>query len=149
MRPFIVKDQAYLVPRKSVFNKIIGDSQLELEFADFLEQCPDVISYAKNYMGINFKLDYVNADGDISNYMPDFFVRSTDGKTYVIEIKGNADLDVPSKMARLIEWIKDINAIKQKNFFDYIYVPQDEFEKYANDMKTFEQLTKTCREYKG
>ena len=36
-RPFMTKEQPYLVPGKSVFNRIIGDSQLELEFARFLE----------------------------------------------------------------------------------------------------------------
>ncbi|MDP2106453.1 MAG: DEAD/DEAH box helicase family protein, partial [Desulfobulbaceae bacterium] len=56
-RPFVVKEQGYIVPRKSVFNKIIGDSGLELEFAGFLENCEDVISYVKNYMAVNFRLD--------------------------------------------------------------------------------------------
>ena len=66
-RPFMVKDQGYIVPKKSVFNRVIGDSHLELEFASFLEDCPDVVSYAKNYFAVNFKLDYVNADGNVSN----------------------------------------------------------------------------------
>ena len=48
-RPFVVRDQGYLIPKKSVFNRVIGDSQLELQFANFLEDCPDVVSYAKNY----------------------------------------------------------------------------------------------------
>jgi len=67
-RPFVAKDQGYLIPKKSVFNKIIGDSHFELLFARFLEDCPDVVSFAKNYLAVHFKLDYVNADGDISNY---------------------------------------------------------------------------------
>ena len=71
----MVKDQEHLVPTKSVFNIITGDSHLELEFAAFLEECPEVTSYAKNYYGVHFKLDYVNADGDISNYYPDFIVK--------------------------------------------------------------------------
>ncbi|GEM_PF-2703602 len=29
-RPFVVKDQAYLIPKKCVFNRVIGDSPLEL-----------------------------------------------------------------------------------------------------------------------
>ena len=37
VRPFVAKDQAYIVPKKSVFNRIIGDSKLELLFAGFLE----------------------------------------------------------------------------------------------------------------
>ena len=31
-RPFVAKEQGYLVPKKSVFNRIIGDSHLELVF---------------------------------------------------------------------------------------------------------------------
>jgi type III restriction enzyme len=51
-RPFVVKDQGYVVPNKSVFNRVIGDSHLELQFAGFLEHCPDVVSYAKNYLAV-------------------------------------------------------------------------------------------------
>jgi len=36
-RPFVVKDQGFLVPQKSLFNKIIGDSQLELLLLHFLK----------------------------------------------------------------------------------------------------------------
>ena len=82
-RPFVTKDQEYLVPKKSVFNRIIGDSHLELRFASFLEECSDVVSYAKNYMAVHFKLDYVNADGNISNYYPDFLVKLSDGRVVV------------------------------------------------------------------
>ena len=49
-RPFVVKDQGYLIPKKSVFNRVIGDSHLELQFAGFLEDCPDVVSYAKKLL---------------------------------------------------------------------------------------------------
>ena len=69
-RPFMVKEQESLIPQKSVFNRITGDSHFELEFAAFLENCSDVVSYVKNYPGVHFKLDYINADGDISNYYP-------------------------------------------------------------------------------
>jgi type III restriction enzyme len=65
-RPFVAKDQGYLIPKKRIFSRIIGDSPLELRFARFLEDCDDVVSYAKNYLVVHFKLDYVNAHGDIS-----------------------------------------------------------------------------------
>src|SRR5208337_5118205 len=79
-RPFVAKDQGYLVPKKSVFNRIIGDSQFELLFARFLEDCEDVVSYAKNYFAVHFKLDYVKADGSIADYYPDFVVKLGDGR---------------------------------------------------------------------
>lgn len=56
-RPFMAQQQESLIPKKSVFNRIIGDSHFELEFAAFLEECTDVLAYAKNYLAINFKLD--------------------------------------------------------------------------------------------
>ena len=90
-RPFVVKNQGYMMPKKSVFNRIIGDSGFELQFADFLEQCSDVVSYAKNYLAVNFKLDYVKADGDISNYYPDFIVKLTDCRVVIVETKGQQD----------------------------------------------------------
>ena len=105
----MVKEQEYLVPQKSVFNRITGDSHFELEFAAFLENCPDVISYVKNEFSVHFKLDYINADGDISNYYPDFVVKLTNGNVVVVETKGREDLDVPLKMQRLSQWCEDVN----------------------------------------
>src|SRR3989338_5502023 len=70
VRPFVVKGQGYLIPKKSVFNKIIGDSHLELEFASFLEECEDVVSYVKNYFAVHFKIDYKNASGAIQTSTP-------------------------------------------------------------------------------
>ena len=32
------------------------------------------VSPYPNYLAVRFKLDYINADGDISNYYPDFLV---------------------------------------------------------------------------
>ncbi len=59
------KDQGYIVPKRSAFNRIIGDNNLELQFASFLEGCEDIVSYVKNYFAIHFKIDYKNTDGSI------------------------------------------------------------------------------------
>jgi type III restriction enzyme len=137
-RPFVVKDQGYLIPQKSVFNRIIGDSHFELVFAGFLDKCGDIISYAKNYLAVNFKLDYVNADGDISNYYPDFLVKRPGNKVVIVETKGQVDLDVPLKVARLKQWCEDINAAQQEIVFDFVFVDQEGFEKYQP--KNFQEL---------
>lgn len=129
-RPFVAKDQGYLIPKKSIFNKIIGDSDFELLFARFLEDCDDVISYAKNYMAVHFKLDYVNADGDISNYYPDFIVKLSPEEHCIVETKGLADLDVPLKMARLKQWCEDINREQSAVMYRFVFVDQASFEKY-------------------
>jgi type III restriction enzyme len=86
-RPFVAKDQGYLVPQKSVFNKIIGDSHFELEFASFMEKCDDVISYVKNYFAVHFRIDYKNADESISDFYPDFIVKLSPKEIWVVETK--------------------------------------------------------------
>ena len=145
-RPFVAKNQGYLIPKKSIFNKVIGDSHLELRFARFLDDCEDVISFAKNYLAVHFNLDYVNSDGDISNYYPDFLVKTSARHVYVVETKGLEDLDVPLKMTRLKQWCEDINKAQSKVEFDYVFVDQAGFDKYTP--KSFKQLVDTFREYK-
>jgi type III restriction enzyme len=145
-RPFVAKDQGYLVPKKSVFNRIIGDNQLELQFANFLEGCDDVVSFAKNYMAVHFKVDYVNADGDISNYYPDFMVKLSDKRIVIVETKGREDLDVPLKMARLRQWCEDVNRVQTVVDYDFVYVDEESFEKYKPT--SFRQLLEGFKEYK-
>ena len=137
-RPFVVKDQTYMVPKKSVFNKITGDSHFELEFASFLENSPDVVSYAKNYYAVHFKLDYVTADGDIANYYPDFLVKLADGRVIVAETKGREDLDVPPKINRLRQWCEDVNRTNSGVAYDFVYVDAEGFDKYQP--RTFREL---------
>jgi len=145
-RPFVAKDQGYLIPKKSVFNRIIGDSRFELLFARFLEDCDDVVSYAKNYLAVHFKLDYVKADGDISNYYPDFLVKLSATRIVIVETKGQEDLDVPLKMERLKQWCEDINRVQTEVKYDFAYVDQESFDKF--NPKTFRQLIDGFREYK-
>jgi type III restriction enzyme len=146
-RPFVAKDQGYLIPRKSVFNRIIGDSRFELLFARFLEDCDDVISYGKNYLAVHFKLDFVNADGDISNYYPDFFVKLSSKQVFVVETKGQEELDVPLKMERLRQWCADINRVQSDVMYDFVYVDEASFDKYKP--ATFRQLVDGFQEFKN
>ncbi len=88
----------------------------------------------------------MNADGDISDYYPDFLVRMTDGRIIVVETKGREDLDVPLKMRRLRQWCEDINTVQSDLLYDFVFVDQESFEKYAP--KSFASLLAGFREYK-
>lgn len=145
-RPFVVKDQGYIVPKKSIFNKIIGDSRFELEFSNFLDNSDDVLAFAKNFLAVHFKLDYVNSDGDISNYYPDFFVKTSADEMYIVETKGQEDLDDPLKIERLKQWCIDINKLQNDVKYDFVYVDQENFEKYKP--ASFSDLVKSFRQYK-
>jgi type III restriction enzyme len=155
MRPFVVKDQKHLTAKKSVFNKIVGDSVLELRFAQFLERCPDVVSYAKNYFALNFKIDYIDALGNIANYYPDFIVKLSETKVYVVETKGLEDLDDPLKVKRLKQWCADVNASHSNVEFDFVYVDQETFDQLTgqvpgsqSELATFMDLVSLFTQYK-
>ncbi len=145
-RPFVVKQQKYVDPQKSVFNKIIGDSPLELDFAEFLGQCGDIISYAKNYFAVGFRLDYVNARGDVTHYFSDFLVKKSPNEIYIIETKGREELSVPQKMERLKQWCEDVNSLQDTVRYDFVYVDEDGFEKYHP--RSFGDLVAGFRSYK-
>ena len=144
-RPFVVKDQGYLVPKKSVFNRIIGDLGFELKFASFLEDAADVKSFAKNFLAVNFKLDYVNADGGISNYTPDFIVKDADGTVTIIETKGLEELALPLKMARLKQWCEDVNALQDETVFTFAYVDEQSFRRHSP--RSFADIRSSFTEY--
>jgi type III restriction enzyme len=145
-RPFVVKDQGYVVSKRSVFNRIIGDSRFELEFASFLEDCPDIVSYAKNYLAVHFQLDYVTSDGNIANYYPDFIVKVSDAETVIVETKGLEDVEVAPKMARLRQWCEDINRAQAKVIYDYVYVDDASFRDFRP--KSFKALMEGFKEFK-
>lgn len=145
-RPFVVKDQGYLLPKKSVFNRIVGDSHLELVFARFLEDATDVKSFTKNFHAVNFRLDYINANGEISSYIPDFIVKSDNGDIFIVETKGLENLDDPLKIARLRQWCNDVNKLQENVKFDFVYVDEESFQKYRPT--SLSELVSSFKQYK-
>ncbi len=155
MRPFRTENRPFLAARKSIFNRIVGEVRsggLELSFAAFLESAPDVLAFAKNYLAVGFKLDYVRADGDLSNYIPDFLVRTADGTVWIVETKGRAELDLPQRMARLRQWCADATVASAAQAdgrairYDFVFVDQTGFEKHPPT--TFAGLAAAFTEYK-
>ena len=109
-----------------------------MEFADFLERCEDILSFAKNYFEIHFKIDYKNSDGSIAYYYPDFFVKKDSKIVYIIETKGREDLDDSLKIERLKQWCDDATDRQTKIEYRMLYVKQEEFEK--NKYNNFKEL---------
>ena len=145
-KPKIAENQPFIVPKKSVFNKIIGDNPFELEFASFLEsRFDDVVSYAKNTMGeggINFKIEYQAQDGNIREYYPDFFVKTNDKTFYIVETKGREDLDDIRKIQRLFVWCKDINTAQKDYTYSPVCIKQGKWDDIKNDFKSFAEVVK-------
>ena len=146
-RPFVAKEQGYLVPKKSVFNRIIGDSGFELRFASFLDECerhrflrartisPWVSSWITSMPTATFPITTRT-----------FSSRSTSEEIFIVETKGREDLDVPLKMARLKQWCEDINRAQSDVRYDFVYVDEEGFKKYRP--ATFADVVRGFREYK-
>ena len=151
MRPFRTEWRQHLPAEKCIFNRIVGEPNsgaFELRFAAFLEDAADVQAFAKNYLAVGFKLDYVKANGDLSNYTPDFIVRTTDRKIWIVETKGRAELDLPQKMARLKQWCAEATAAEENGqSYDFVFVDQTGFE--AHLPKTLAALVASFTEYKA
>ena len=152
-RPFRTENRPYLSPRKSLFSKIVGEPHaggFELTFARFLDDAPDVAAFAKNYLAVGFKIDYVKADGDLSNYVPDFIVKTNDGTVWIVETKGREEIDLPRKMTRLRQWCEDVTRASRTEGgpeYRFVYVDQKGFEAHAAGH--FAALIQMFRDYQS
>ena len=155
-RPFRTDYRQHVVPKKSLFNKIVGEPRagnFELRFAYFLEAAPDVSAFAKNYLAVGFKLDYVRANGDLANYYTDFIVRTADATVWLVETKGREELDLPQKMARLKQWCADATAAESAEGhepgrrYGFVYVDQAGFEQHRPT--TFAALAASFTDYQS
>jgi type III restriction enzyme len=160
MRPFRTEYRAHLAATKSIFKKVVGEPNsggFELRFAAFLEDANDVNAFAKNYLAVGFKHDYVKASGDLANYVPDFIVRTMDGRIWLVETKGRAELDLPQKMGRLKQWCADATAAENADGgspgqqYDCVFVDQSPFGKWFQNqgLKSFAALVTSFNDYKG
>jgi type III restriction enzyme len=152
-RPFRTDPREHYLPRKSVFSKIVAEphaGKFELRFARFLDEAPDVAAFAKNYLAVGFRLDYVQADGNLSNYVPDFIVRTQDGAVWIVETKGREEIDLPAKMARLAKWCEDATEASKADEgprYGFVYVDQAGFERGPS--QTFAGLVAGFEEYQS
>jgi len=145
-KPKVAENQAFLIPKKSVFNKIIGDNPFELEFSGFCEsRFNDVVSFAKNTMGeggVNFSIEYQKENGNIASFFPDFFIKISPTTFFILETKGREDLDDIRKILRLSQWCKDINTVQKEYTYTPVYIKQEKWEEVKYDLKSFADVCK-------
>jgi type III restriction enzyme len=139
--PATVARQTEYRPKKSVFNRVVGDSSLELDFAAALDQFPDVVSFARNSARVAFKIEYQATDGRIADYYPDFIVKTGERETWIVETKGRVDIEDAPKWRRLVQWCED--ATKAGDIaYRPLFVPEQEwrttrFTTFADAAATF------------
>jgi type III restriction enzyme len=127
-----------LEAKKSVFNYVACDNDLEYAFAKFLQGSSDVKAFAKLPEQFGFSIEYPDSLSNIRNYYPDFVACLTDGNHWLIETKGREDIEVRLKDEAAIRWCENATQLTGTNW-QYLKVPQKEFE--GLHPSTFEELT--------
>lgn len=126
--------------QKTMFNLVPCANEFEQAFIDFLETAQDVAAFAKNAGPQKLMIDYLRPDGHRALYEPDFIVRLTDGKYYLVELKGRADELVPFKASAAMQWCKA--ATQSSPRWAYLYVPYHLFQQSA--AATAQELARAC-----
>jgi len=93
---------------RSQISHMVADSAWEQHAANVLETSPLVEAYAKNdHLG--FQVHYL-WNGAKRRYIPDFLVRLTNGRTLVLEIKGEDSEQNRAKLGAMRAWVEGVNT---------------------------------------
>jgi type III restriction enzyme len=114
--------------RKTVFNLVPCDNDLERRFARFLDSASDVAAFAKLPEPFGFAIEYTDAVSNLRYYEPDFVVVLSSGLHYLVETKGREDVDVVHKDRAAQIWCENATLLTGTTW-GYIKVPQKEFER--------------------
>jgi type III restriction enzyme len=94
--------------QKSQISHVVADSAWEAHTANVLERSGEVLAYAKNdHLG--FQVHYL-WNGARRRFVPDYLIRLTNGKTLILEIKGEDSPQNQAKRQALDAWVKGVNA---------------------------------------
>jgi len=113
---------------KTVFNLVAADNEFERQFAQFLQDAYDVKSFAKLPRRFGFAIEYTDSATNLRYYEPDFVAVDQDGRHYVIETKGQENIDVAYKDRAATIWCENATLLTDVQW-SYMKVPQVEFGK--------------------
>jgi len=113
--------------QKCILNLVPCDNDFEREFAKFLDNAKDVKAFAKLPRAFGFTIEYTDAAMNLRNYEPDFVAVDKNGTHWLLESKGQENLDVLRKDVAASRWCENASALT-KTEWKYIKVPQKEFE---------------------
>jgi type III restriction enzyme len=126
-----------LSARKCIYNLVPCDNEFEKEFANFLQKAPDVERFAKLPQQFGFVIEYTDAAGNLRYYEPDFVAVLMNGNRYIVETKGQEDVNVANKDRAATMWCENASALTGERWA-YLKVQQSEYKKLQAD--SFEDL---------
>lgn len=115
---------------RTIFNLVAADNEFERDFARFLEDSDDILSFAKlpPTSRLPFSIEYTDNATNLRYYEPDFVAVGSDGTHWLIETKGREDLDVAHKDRAARMWCENATLLTGTGW-RYVKVPQSEFVK--------------------
>jgi type III restriction enzyme len=108
---------------KTVFNLVAADNDFERDFAHFLQDAADVVSFAKLPGRFGFTIEYTDNATNLRYYEPDFVAVSSTGDHYLIETKGREDIDVIHKDRAAGIWCENATLLTGVAWA-YVKIPQ-------------------------
>jgi type III restriction enzyme len=112
--------------RKCVFNLVPCENDFEREFAKFLDNASDVRAFAKLPRAFGFTIEYIDTATNLRNYEPDFVAIAGTDTHWLLESKGQENVDVLRKDVAAIRWCENASMLSGKQW-KYVKVPQKEF----------------------
>ena len=113
--------------QKCIFNLVPCDNDFEREFAKFLDNAKDVTAFAKLPRAFGFTIEYTDTSMNLRNYEPDFVAIDKSGVHWLLESKGQENVDVLRKDVAAMRWCENASKLTDKQW-KYAKVPQKEFE---------------------
>lgn len=97
------------ITKTSQISHCVFDSAWEATESYVIEKNPHVTAWAKNdHLG--FEILYI-FDGVVRKYLPDFLIRLDNGKTLILETKGQETRRDKEKRKALSEWVAAVNSL--------------------------------------
>ena len=97
------------ITQHSHISHCVFDSAWESTESYIIEKNPNVAAWAKNdHLG--FEIIYI-FDGVARKYLPDFLIRLKNGKTLILETKGQETRKDKEKRKALAEWVQAVNDL--------------------------------------
>ena len=91
-------------------------------------------------------MDYLNTNGQIRKFFPDFLIKISNKETCILETKGREDDNDKRKHARLIQWCNDMNSHQNQKKYTPLYIKQDIWNNLHNKPLSFKEL---CNQFRG
>jgi len=131
--------------QNTIFNLVASYNDLEARFAQFLDDCSDILRFASlasvgDASATRFKVDYLKTSGAIGFYHPDFVAvqQTPEGEVnWIIETKGREYENIQHKDESIEDWCQKIST-QTGQAWRYLKVPQVAFDRQK--WGTFGQL---------